>query len=69
MITPPQAYCALLMPPKSNIKVERHAIARPNRGYFIPNHRIPPTLTEDDAARPLQRKLDLFWLIEAPIRY
>jgi hypothetical protein len=36
--------------------------ARPHqiiRSYFIPTHRFPPTINEDDAACPLQRKLDI----------
>jgi hypothetical protein len=33
---------------------------RPRRSYFIPTHRLPPTVNEDDAARPLQRKLDTY---------
>jgi hypothetical protein len=31
---------------------------RPNRSYFIPSHRFPPTINEDDAACPFRRKLD-----------
>jgi hypothetical protein len=27
--------------------------------HFIPGHRFPPTINEDDAACPLQRKLDV----------
>jgi hypothetical protein len=31
---------------------------RAHRGYFIPIHRFPPTINEDDAPCPLQRKLE-----------
>src|SRR5882757_7495695 len=35
--------------------------ARPhtNRSCFISTHRFPPSINEDDDARPLQRKLDI----------
>ena len=32
---------------------------KPQRSYLILSHRFPPTLNQDHAARPLQRKLAL----------
>jgi hypothetical protein len=32
---------------------------RPNRIYFVPTHRFPPTINEDEVACSLHRKLDM----------
>jgi hypothetical protein len=39
-------------------KLSGARLRRPNRSYSVPIHRLPPTITEDEAACPLQRKLD-----------
>jgi hypothetical protein len=42
----------------SNVRVELRAAASTLPKLLYPNSSIPPALNEDDAARPLQRKLD-----------
>jgi hypothetical protein len=39
-----------------------------NRSFFLLTHRLPPTINEDDAARRLQRKLDMAIDTPEPLR-